>query len=90
MSTGNKRRAIQVPTKGGTIYIYLDGKLPQMGTSPGFHECWYRLDEAVAIAKKNSAPLVIISPNNVNGVVVAQHHGIPATCMCVPIEPLDD
>ena len=69
-----------ISTDNGTRYRFLDYQDSKTYISDtGFKSCWYKLREAVQIARAGNLPLVYT--NGEASVVVAQHYGIPAVTM---------
>ena len=76
----NRRPAVAISTDNGTRYRFLDYQDSATYISDtGFKSCWYKLREAVQMARAGNLPLVYT--NGEASVVVAQHYGIPAITM---------
>lgn len=76
----NRRPAMAISTDNGTRYRFLDYQDSMTYISDtGFKSCWYKLREAVQMARAANLPLVYT--NGEASVVVAQHYGIPAITM---------
>jgi len=76
----NRRPAMAISTENGTRYRFLDYQDSKTYISDtGFKSCWYKLREAVQMARANNLPLVYT--NGEASVVVAQYYGIPAVTM---------
>jgi hypothetical protein len=91
----NRRPAMAISTDNGTRYRFLDYQDSHTYISEtGFKSCWYKLREAVQMARANNLPLVYT--NGEASVVVAQHYGIPAVTMAgggervIPASLLDE
>ena len=91
----NRRPAMAITTSNGIRYRFLDYQKSETYISEtGFKSCWYKLREAVQIARASNMPLVYC--NGEASVIVAQHHGIPAITMAgggervLPATLLDD
>ncbi len=70
--------AIAFNTKTGTRYRLLQGPAKYKSVT-GYKACWYRLEEALAIAKQSNMPLVLC--NGEASTVPAQAMSVPATCI---------
>jgi len=70
------RRALAIPTQNGTRWRFIDGNNPPYINSPGYAACWYGLNRAIEIAKRDDLPLVLC--NGEASTVVAQSVRIPA------------
>jgi len=73
------RPALEIQTKTGTRWRYLDGESPRFKHPAGYVNCWYGLRRAVDLATKHTQPLVLC--NGAPSVVVAQHHGVAAASL---------
>jgi len=73
------RPALEFSTISGLRWRFLDGEKSEFKHIWKYVSCWHKLEEAIAIAKRTSQPLVIC--NGEPSVVVAQHFGIPAFCI---------
>lgn len=71
------RKALVYPTRNGERFRFLDGKEPKYIHNTGYKNCWYRLEEALVLARAKRKPLVIC--NGEASTIVAQAFGIPAT-----------
>jgi len=72
-----KRPAISIQTANGLRYRFLDYRDNNTYTNEkGFTSCWYKLPEAIKMARATKQPLVYC--NGEASTVVAQHFGIPA------------
>jgi hypothetical protein len=72
-----RRPAISIATNNGTRYRFLDYRGGDTYTNEkGFTACWYKLPEAIKMARATGHPLVYC--NGEASTVVAQHFGIPA------------
>jgi DNA-binding transcriptional ArsR family regulator len=72
-----RRPAMAISTNNGVRYRYLDYQGGETYTNEkGFSACWYKLQEAVKMARATKQPLVYC--NGEASTVVAQHFGIPA------------
>lgn len=71
--------AFSFPTANGTRYRYADPKAAgrKYDHQKGYSSCWYRLDEAIALA--GSGPLILC--NGEASTVAAQHHHLAACCV---------
>lgn len=74
--TKEMRPAFEFPTLGGKRYRFTDGKKPKFKSEKGYKTCWYGLKQAVDLANKISAPLVLC--NGEPSVLVALHFRVPA------------
>jgi hypothetical protein len=74
--------ALAFPTASGrrwrVLGEYAAGK-PKFISEYGYKACWYGLDRAIAIARRDAAPLVLC--NGEPSVIVAQHYGVAAACV---------
>jgi hypothetical protein len=77
-TTYQRLPAIAFETKTGVRYRLLSGSSKYKSVM-GYKPCWYRLDEAIALAKEKNAPLVLC--NGEASTVPAQAMGVPATCV---------
>lgn len=72
-----RRPAISIATNNGTRYRFLDYRGGDTYINEkGFTACWYKLPEAIKMARATGLPLVYC--NGEASTVVAQHFGIPA------------
>ena len=72
-----RRPALSIQTTNGTRYRFLDYRDGDTYTNEkGFTSCWYKLPEAIKMARATKQPLVYC--NGEASTVVAQHFGIPA------------
>lgn len=79
-TTYQRLPAIAFETKTGVRYRLLSGDpRNKYKSTGGYKSCWYRLDEAIALAKESNAPLVLC--NGEASTVPAQAMGVPATCV---------
>ena len=78
IGTQDGRPCFYIATNTGTRYRFLDGAKPAWKSKTGYKACWYKLDEAVELAKTNRVPLVLC--NGEPSAVAAQSKGVPATC----------
>ncbi len=78
-SKGRLRSAVAIPTQTGIRYRFLDGDKPPFHSPSGYKRCWYRLDEAIILAKATNAPIVIC--NGEPSAIAAQHYNLPAACV---------
>src|SRR5205807_888523 len=70
------RPALSFETPTGKRWRFVDGEAPAYDSPPNYQRCWYKLPEAVEMARKNRQPLVIC--NGERSVIVAQHYQIAA------------
>lgn len=76
----SNRNAISIQTDHGTRYRFLDYRGGDTYINEkGFTACWYKLPEAIRIARETGAPLVYC--NGEASTVVAQHFGVPAVTL---------
>lgn len=76
----SNRNAISIHTDHGTRYRFLDYRGGDTYINErGFTACWYKLPEAIRIARETGAPLVYC--NGEASTVVAQHFGVPAVTL---------
>lgn len=71
-----KRKALEFPTSGGKRWRFLDGESPAYISEKGYKECWYGLDDAIALARRVNLPLILC--NGEVTTLVAQSYGLPA------------
>lgn len=77
-TTYQRMPAIQFQTKTGMRYRLLQGPAKYKSVT-GYKACWYRLEEALTIAKQKNLPLILC--NGEASTVPAQAMGAPATCI---------
>jgi P4 family phage/plasmid primase-like protien len=76
-----KVAAIKIVTKNGNRYRLLDPTVDKFRTDKGYKPCWYKLEEAIAIAEKTGQSLIIC--NGEVSTVIAQSLGLAATCIAM-------
>lgn len=74
-----ERPCFTFSTATGTRFRFIDGDKPYYKSVLDYRACWYRLDEALAMARASGLPLVLC--NGEVSTVVGQHFGIPATAV---------
>lgn len=79
-TTYHERPALKFVTLNGVRYRLIDGEKPSFINEKGFIGCWYKLDEAIKIGKKNNSPLILC--NGEPSTVVAQYYKLPAFSFC--------
>jgi len=70
------RPCLAFPTATGTRYRYLDGQEPRYHSPAGYTRSWYRLSEAVDLARDTDQPIVLC--NGEASVVAAQFCNVAA------------
>lgn len=92
---GKFRLSASFLTTNGPRWRFLDGDYPPYIHGKGFRRCWYRLNEAIEIAKRTGRPLVLC--NGETSTIVGQWHGVAAFCVAggsekstIPTELLDE
>lgn len=75
--TVKARSCLQFTVNGLKRWRFLDGGKPTFTSEPGFKACWYGLERAITLAKKNNLPALVLC-NGEPSVVAAQHFGLPA------------
>ena len=84
VTTYKGRPCFSIATDTGTRYRYLDGAKPFFQSPSGYKQCWYKLNEAVALTKSDGVPLVIC--NGEPSTIAAQAHGVAAASICAGSE----
>lgn len=74
-----ERPALPFLTRTGWRYRAADGESPSFWSENGYQSCWYRLDEALELARAARSSLILC--NGEPSVISAQCHGLPATCI---------
>lgn len=75
------RLALEYPTKNGLHLRFVDGAKPKYKPAKmGYRACWYRLEEAIEMARKVGHTFIVIT-NGAPSVVVAQSFGIPTAAV---------
>lgn len=77
--TKNGRKAIRFNTASGYRWRFLDEQQPRFIHESGYVKCWYGFDRAIARAKSDDEPIVMV--NGEASVIVATGYGIPAFCV---------
>ncbi|MBN1217428.1 MAG: hypothetical protein JXM69_00750 [Anaerolineae bacterium] len=70
------RPALVIKTDTGPRWRFVDGNDPTYIHGRGYRRCWYRLKEAVALAKDH-----LIICNGEASAIVGQHYGLAAVCL---------
>lgn len=73
------RPALEIPTRTGTRWRFLDGKKPYYISEVNYQRCWYGLNAAVIELVKHGQPLVIC--NGEISTIAAQRHNLAAVAM---------
>jgi hypothetical protein len=78
----DKYKAIKIVTDGGNRYRLLNNGTNKFATdtNPKFEKSWYKLDQAIEIAKENNQNLIFC--NGEPSTVIAQYLGLPAFAIC--------
>ncbi len=80
VQTVHGRKGLIIPTDTGQRVRFLDGQKPKFWHAKAYRPCWYRLRDAVTISHDRRRNAIILC-NGEPSVVVAQHCGLPATCI---------
>jgi P4 family phage/plasmid primase-like protien len=79
---GKSYTAIKIPTPNGNRYRILDTSASsKFRTDSGYKPCWYLLNEAIEIYNNSGKTRKLIICNGEPSTVIAQHLGLPATCI---------
>lgn len=73
------RSALEFLTSTGPRWRFLDGQKPSYDSPGGYKRSWYRLSEAIDLARMSDSPLIFV--NGEASVVAAQSHGYAAFCI---------
>lgn len=73
------RPALMYPTATGNRWRFTDGQKPTYDSPSGYRRCWYRLAEAIELARLGSGPLILV--NGEASTIAGQHHGYGAVAV---------
>ncbi|HRL13474.1 MAG TPA: AAA family ATPase, partial [Aggregatilineales bacterium] len=75
-TTYQSRPALAITTRSGTRYRFLDGQKPPYKSPSGYKSCWYKLEDALKIARQTR---LLVLCNGEISTVTGQYYGIAAT-----------